>query len=132
MSAIALSGSTVPLRTRIVIRACQPTRSTSVTSPTVTSSTITTERGTTLSTSAELGGDLVRVVLVDRGAGQRQVVGALELASGEQHGGTEHEDSGEPGEASAHEPPPTSVLERGAAVGGVLLLHGPGGRVDAG
>ena len=47
MSAIALSGSTVPLRTRIVIRACQPTRSTSVTSPTVTSSTITTERGTT-------------------------------------------------------------------------------------
>ena len=52
MSATALSGSTTSLRTRMVIRACQPTRSTSVTSPTVTSSTITAERGTTLRMSA--------------------------------------------------------------------------------
>ncbi len=52
MSATALSGSTVPSATRMMILACQPTRSTSITSPTVTSLTMTTERGTTASTSA--------------------------------------------------------------------------------
>ena len=35
----------------------------------------------------ELGGDLVGVVLVDRRPGQRQVVGAVELAAGEQQRG---------------------------------------------
>ena len=53
ISATALSGSTTLSFTRIVTRACQPTRSTSVTSPTTTSSTITGDRGTTLSTSAK-------------------------------------------------------------------------------
>ena len=50
---MALSGSTTSSRTRTLIRACQPTRSTSVTSPTVTSSTFTGERGTTLRMSAK-------------------------------------------------------------------------------
>ncbi len=49
---MTLSGSSTSSRTRIVILACQPSRSTSVTSPTVTSSTITGERGTTLRMSA--------------------------------------------------------------------------------
>ena len=133
MSAIALSGSTVPLRIRIVIRACQPTRSTSVTSPTVTSSTITTERGTTLSTSRELGGDLEGVVLVDRRAGQRQVVGALELAAREQHGRAEDEDSG----AARERRRLTSHLRPGrrtCASSSVAYCcgHGPGRGVDLG
>jgi hypothetical protein len=52
MSATALSGSSTSSLMRIVRRACHPTRSTSVTSPTVTSSTMTGERGTTLRMSA--------------------------------------------------------------------------------
>ena len=52
ISAIALSGRSTSLRTSIVILACQPTRSTSVTSPTVTSSTITGDFGTMLRMSS--------------------------------------------------------------------------------
>ena len=52
MSAIALSGSSTSSRTRSVTEACQPLRSTSITSPTVTSSTITGDLGTMLRMSA--------------------------------------------------------------------------------
>ena len=108
ISAIALSGRSTSLRTIIVTLACQPTRSTSVTSPTVTSSTITGDFGTMLRMSSNSAVDRDRVVGVDRPAGQRQVVGAVELARGQQQRRRDEED--QPSSEAAHEPPPSSSV----------------------